>query len=151
MRVDSHLSAADAWDRILDLPAHSAVIPLTSLRGPALTGHLTAGSTFVARTGWRRMGFDDPMVVEQWQPPTAETPGRCLIRKTGRTVTGAIDLTVSPRPGGSSIAWRQRIGIRGVPAVAAPLVRLVAERAYRQTIRLLLAHESPQKPSPRGQ
>lgn len=142
VRIDSELTPDVAWDRILDLSAHSRLIPFTTLRGPGVATGLTAGSTFEARTGWRRMGFDDPMIVESWRPPAGEQAGRCVIRKTGRTVTGVIELTVGPAPGGSSVLWSQRIGVRGVPAIAAPIVRVVAERAYRHTIRRLLAHPS---------
>src|SRR6478609_11154301 len=69
VHLDSPLSAPEAWRRILDLRAHTAVIPLTTVTGAALSAaELGPGSRFVARTGLGPIGFDDTMVVESIVP-----------------------------------------------------------------------------------
>ena len=69
IRIESPLSATDAWGRILDLRAHSVVIPLTTVTGETLdAAGLAAGSRFNARTAVGPWGFDDPMVVETRDP-----------------------------------------------------------------------------------
>ena len=46
VHLDSDLSAAEAWRRILDLRAHSEVIPFTTVRGDRLeAADLVPGST----------------------------------------------------------------------------------------------------------
>lgn len=132
------LSATEAFDRILDLDAHTALIPLTTVRHEGVLG---AGRTFVARTGLGRIGFDDQMVVDEFRPPGPETPGRCRIRKTGRWVLGTIDLSVSGDANHAVVLWTQDIRIRWISRVADPVVTAVARVAYRTMLRRLLAHQ----------
>jgi ribosomal protein S28E/S33 len=138
--VDSDLPAPEAWRRLLDLEAHTAVIPLTTVTGDALAARdLVDGSRFVARTALGPVGFDDVMVVESIEAPAATTAGRARIRKEGKVVRGDIDLLVTPTASGSTVEWSQRIGVRGVPALLDPVVAKVAGAAYGSTIRRLLA------------
>ena len=138
--VPSDLPASEAWRRLLDLDAHTAVIPLTTLTGDALAARdLVDGSRFVARTALGPVGFDDVMVVESIEAPAATTAGRARIRKEGKVVRGDIDLLVTPTASGSTVEWSQRIGVRGVPALLDPVVAKVAGAAYGSTIRRLLA------------
>jgi hypothetical protein len=137
--IDSPLPAPEAWRRILDLRAHGAVIPLTKVSGEALeAGRLAPGSRFVARTGLGPIGFDDPMLVESCAAPTEHDAGVARIRKEGRTVTGRITLRVTPTATGSVVGWKQRIRVRGVPAVFDAAVARVAEAAYRRALEGLL-------------
>jgi hypothetical protein len=138
--VDSDLPAPEAWRRLLDLEAHTAVIPLTTVTGDALAARdLVDGSRFVARTALGPVGFDDVMVVESIAAPAATTAGRARIRKEGKVIRGDIDLLVTPTASGSTVEWSQRIGVRGVPALLDPVVAKVAGAAYGSTIRRLLA------------
>ncbi len=134
------LPAAEAWRRVLDLDAHTAVIPLTTVRGDAMAAtDLVPGSRFTARTAVGPVGFDDVMVVDEIAQPTDGSGGRALIRKEGRVIRGDIELQVAPRGAGSStLDWTQRISVRGVPRALDPVVALVARAAYGKTIRQLL-------------
>ena len=134
------LTAPEAWRRVLDLRAHTAVIPLTTVTGDAMgASDLVDGSRFVARTGLGPVGFDDVMVVDSIVPPTPTTAGRARIRKDGKVVRGAIDLSVTPTAAGSTVVWRQQISVRGVPAVLDRVVATVARAAYGTALRKLLA------------
>lgn len=138
--LDPPLSAPEAWKRILDLTAHTAVIPLTTVTGDAMAARdLVDGSRFVARTGLGPIGFDDVMVVDSVVAPTTTTAGRARIHKEGKVVRGAIDLVVTPTGTGSSVRWTQQIGVRGVPAALDPVVSRIARAAYGSTLRRLLA------------
>ncbi|MDN5795028.1 MAG: hypothetical protein L0H79_04675 [Intrasporangium sp.] len=124
------VSAAQAWERVLDLRAHGEVIPFTTVRAAA---GLTRGSRFVARTAVGRVGFDDPMVVEAFRPPLADVPGFARIRKEGRVIRGRIDLVItcpSAQAGCSSVTWIQEISVYGVPRLLDPIVAAGARAAY---------------------
>ena len=140
VRLDPPLSAPEAWKRVLDLRAHTAVIPLTTVTGDAMVAsELVGGSRFVARTGLGPVGFDDVMVVDSIAAPTVSSAGRARIRKEGKVVRGLIDLVVTPTDRGSSVRWTQHIGVRGVPAILDPVVSRIARAAYGSTLRRLLA------------
>ena len=140
VHLDSTLPAPEAWRRVLDLHAHSAVIPLTTVTGEAMTADgLVQGSRFVARTGVGPVGFDDVMVVDSIAAPTTETAGEARIHKEGKAIRGTITLRVTPMAAGSTVVWSQQIGVRGVPGLLDPVVSRVARTAYGTTLRRLLA------------
>lgn len=140
VHLDSTLPAPEAWRRVLDLRGHTAVIPLTTVTGDAMTAdELVAGSRFVGRTGLGPVGFDDAMVVHAITPPTSEHAGSARIDKEGKAVRGSIDLRVAPAASGSTLDWSQRIEVRGVPRILDPIVSRIARSAYRTTLRRLLA------------
>ncbi len=89
------LGAEAAWARLTDWPSHSKFIPFTEVR---VTSEVTegVGTVFVAHTSLGWPGFDDPMEVTYWQPPTDHRDGVCRIVKLGRVVTGWAVLTVAP-------------------------------------------------------
>lgn len=139
VHLDSPLPAAEAWRRVLDLHAHTAVIPLTTVTGEAMSAdRLVPGSRFVARTGVGPVGFDDVMVVESITAPSTDHAGTAWIQKEGRVVGGSIDLRVAPAGTGSTVEWSQQIGVRGVPRLLDPVVARVAELAYGTALRRLL-------------
>ena len=139
IRIASALPAPQAWARVLDLRAHSAVIPLTTVTGATLdAADLAPGSTFVARTALGPVGFDDPMTIVDVLAPTTTSAGRAEITKTGRVVHGRVHLTVSPTEAGSEVLWRQTIRVTGVPPLADPVVSRIARAAYSRTLRALL-------------
>lgn len=141
--LESDLAAADAWRRVLDLRMHSRVIPLTTVRGSALSADsLTAGSQFVARTAVGPVGFDDAMTVDEITAPRDSSPGVARIRKEGKVIRGSIVLRVSPVAAGSRVEWRQEITVWRIPTLLEPLVARVAEQAYAAALRRLLARDS---------
>lgn len=137
VRLQPSLAATEAFDRLLDLDAHTALIPLTTVRHD---GALGAGRAFVARTALGPLRIDDPMVVDEFRRPRVEAPGRCRIRKTGRWVLGTIDLTVTGDAHHAVVTWTQDIQVRWISRVADPVVTAVARVAYRTMLRRLLAH-----------
>jgi len=140
LALDSRLRPDEAWRRVLDLRAHSRVIPLTTVTGDALSAlELRQGSRFVARTALGPIAVDDAMVVDEITEPHDDAPGMARIHKEGRVVRGSIVLRVTPRPSGSRVEWVQQIRVRWVPALLDPVVAWVARRSYAATLRRLLA------------
>lgn len=134
--LTSPLPAAQAFTQILDLDAHTALIPFTVVHHAPPLGR---GSVFVARTALGPIGFNDRMHVLAYAPPRGGEPGRCTIAKTGRWLRGPIHLTVHPSDAGCTVRWRQELRVRGLPRLADPVVRIVAIRAYRSVLTRLLA------------
>ena len=142
VHLDPPLSAPEAWRRVLDLRAHTAVIPLTRVTGDArVAADLGPGSRLVARTGIGPVGLDDAMVVESIMQPTPHSAGTARIRKVGNVVRGSIELRVTPTAAGCTVDWSQRIDVRGVPDRLGPLVSWVAGAAYGRALRALLARD----------
>ena len=146
VRLDVPLPPEEAWRRVWNLDAHSRLIPLTTLRGDGTGGTpLRAGSRFVARTAVGPAGLDDVMEVRRFEsPPPGGGEGHAVVVKTGRAIGGSIEAIVEPARregdlgGGSQVQWRQEISLRGIPAVADPLVAAVAKLAYSSVLRRLL-------------
>ena len=90
----------DVLRRVLDLRAHSRVIPLTRVTPEVAADQLAVGTVFVARTSVGPVGFDDPMRVDQlsFRPATA-TPA-CGRRRDRHA--GAWQTTSMLWPSGSS-------------------------------------------------
>lgn len=139
IRIESPLTAPEAWRRILDVHRHEDVVPLTTMSGAKYAAELAPGSRFVGRTGVGPVGFDDPMVVDEITAPTVDTPGLARIRKEGNVVRGWIELTVTPSVhGGSVVEWVQQISVWGVPSAAGAVTAAVAKAAYGQALERLL-------------
>jgi hypothetical protein len=111
----SGLSVDEAWTRLTDWQRHGHAMPLTKV---SVTEPSEAvGTTFVARTGIGPVGFDDPMEVTHWQPPTESTIGVCRIVKHGRVAAAehsspfhrcqaAVRFAGRKKPGSGSAAVR---------------------------------------------
>lgn len=124
---------AQVWARLWDLDRHTAAVPFTSAGG----GPLGAGTRFVARTAVGSLGFDDDMVVREWDPPH-----RAVIDKVGRVLTGSIEVTLDPvgeapdeGDGSTRLRWRQTYGATRVPDRVAGLARPAVRAAYRSALR----------------
>ncbi|OYO25236.1 hypothetical protein CGZ93_01945 [Enemella dayhoffiae] len=128
---------ADALAALLDLDAHTAVIPFTRVRHDGR--ELREGTEFVARTAVGPVGFDDRMRVEQWLPPVEGRVGRVLISKRGRPLGGRIEILVRPDGRGSVVEWRQELTVLGLPGLLGRPAAAVAAAAYGSVIRRLLA------------
>lgn len=146
--VDVGATTDEVWGLLTDWPAHGRWVPLTRVRvlTPRATG---VGARFVGRSslavvGLDRVGFDDPMEVTVWQPPTGGQAGRCEVRKLGRVVTGtaAFDVVPLPAPPGrpsTRVVWDEDVDIapRRLTRLAAPLVSLAGRLAFTATLRTM--------------
>ncbi|MBT2367349.1 SRPBCC family protein [Streptomyces sp. ISL-10] len=132
------LPAAECWLRVTDWPAHAAQVPLTSVsvRGGTPTG---VGTVFVARTGLGRLGFDDPMEVVRWQPPSGARPGRCRLVKRGRVITGWAEIEVRPVGEGSAVVGVEELRFAALPRVLDRLVARVGRVIFGRALQGLLA------------
>ena len=114
---DSARSPADAWARVTDWPRHAQYVPLTSITVPT-DPPAGVGTTFVAFTGLGRVGFDDPMTVTEWRPPTDGAAGHCRLEKQGRVMLGWAEITVEATGTGSRTTWREDITVHHLPRLA---------------------------------
>ncbi|WP_415948876.1 SRPBCC family protein [Streptomyces sp. KLOTTS4A1] len=108
------LPVPEAWRRVTDWERHAALIPFT--RTTVLTdGPNRAGTRFVARTGLGPLGFDDPMEITLWQPPSPAA--RCRLSKTGTALTGWAEIEVHPavRGTGSYVVWCEDLRLARLP------------------------------------
>lgn len=123
-------SPDQVWLRLWDLDRHGATVPLTTMAG----GPLGPGARFSGRTALGPLGFDDDMVVRDWDPPR-----RAVVDKVGRAVTGSIVATLEPVADGTLLRWRQTYGSAFVPASLAALARPAVRTAYRSALRRITA------------
>ena len=136
--ASSSLPPQQAWDRVTDWPRHGEHVPLTRVRvgTPPPAG---AGTRFTARTGTATIGFDDPMEVVTWQPPTDGRPGFCRIEKRGRVILGWAELTVEALGAGSVTTWREQADPAHLPRFAEPVARAFGRVVFGRVLRKLLA------------
>lgn len=139
--IDSQLPPEQAWDRVMDLTAHDAVIPLTRIESGMVTAReLTDGHRFIAWTGIGPVGFHDVMVWTRVDPPAAGKPGLAHVVKHGRAVRGDVTFTVEPGPGGGSrLVWNQRWQLPWAPEIASAITAPGARLGYRYVLGRLLA------------
>jgi hypothetical protein len=111
----------EAFARVTDWERHGEIVPLSSVR--------LTGTGFVVRSGWGRVGFDDPMDVVAWDPPRF-----CRLEKTGRVILGSAEISVEPTGSGSRITWREVAHVRGVPRFLAAVERAVGTAVFRRLL-----------------
>jgi uncharacterized protein YndB with AHSA1/START domain len=128
------------WALVTDWPAQSRWIPLTTVTidspGPAGTG---LGTRFTGRSRLGPVGFDDPMEVAEWRPPSGVTAGRCRIRKLGPWLTGWAEIEVRPEPGGSRVEWVEEVRARWTPRIADPVIAAVGSAFFGRVLRKMAA------------
>ncbi len=137
VRREIAASAHQVWALLTDWPAHGRWVALTTVRTTSARPD-GVGATFVGRTGLGPVGFDDPMTVTLWQPPTATEPGRCTVRKTGRVVLGEATFVVEPlAPRRCLLTWSEDVDVAGVRRLpfAAPVSRWVGTAVFRAVVR----------------
>ena len=140
-RLDAPVPAGRVWDRLVDWPAHGQGVPLTTVRVLTPSG-AGVGARFVGRTGIGPLGFDDPMEVVEWRPPTDAVPGFCRVEKLGRIVLGGAWFEVAPTgPGSCRVTWTEDIEIVPVRLTRplAPLVAVVGRLAFTRVLRQAVA------------
>jgi len=132
------LPAGQLWTVVTDWPAHSRWIPLTTVTidpdSPVRTG---LGARFTGRTTLGPVGFDDPMTVTVWQPPTDGEPGRCRVVKRGRWLIGWAEIEVQPDTDGCRLSWIEDVRLRWLPPAADRAVALAGRLVFDRTLRNL--------------
>lgn len=126
------VSAQQAWDALVDWPAQRHWMPLTRVmvddNGNDLSGaghHV--GARFVARTGWGPLGFDDPMEISHWDPPS-----RCEVIHHGRVVRGVGWFDVRARDERRCVVtWGERLELPFGTAVLQIGMRIALRRFAR--------------------
>jgi uncharacterized protein YndB with AHSA1/START domain len=116
------------WRAAVDWPRQHEWIWGTRVNG----GHGT-GAEVIGRTGIGPIGFTDPMVITEWDPPH-----RCVMRHTGRVVRGTGIFEVTPRGSRSEFRWIEHIQLPVPPAVGALAGRVIvpiAEWGLRSSLR----------------
>jgi hypothetical protein len=136
------LSPSETWRRLVNWPKHADRVPLTSIRvlTPTRSG---VGTVIVARTSVGPIGFDDPMEVTEWAPPTDDEAGFCRLEKRGSAVTGWAELTVTPEPGGGSTAiWREDIHVWKLPGLLDRPTTMSSKVLFGRVLRHLLRSDA---------
>lgn len=85
----------EAWAAATDWPGQREWVVLTDVRE-------VAPGRVEAFTGWRGIGFTDPMTVTTWEPPY-----RCVVRHEGRVVRGWAAFEVQPTETGARLVWSE--------------------------------------------
>ncbi|WP_320785177.1 SRPBCC family protein [Streptomyces sp. CRN 30] len=131
----------ETWRRLTDWERHADVVPLTRIT--VLTSPPThTGTSFVGRTGLGPLGFDDPMEVVVWEPPTPAAPDRaahCRLEKRGGFVKGWAEIEVQPHgAGGSRAVWREELSPRLVPSLLDRPLKWAARWVFGRAVDRLL-------------
>jgi uncharacterized protein YndB with AHSA1/START domain len=139
--IDVAAPVQRVWDRITDWPAHGRWIALTTVR---VTSDRPdgVGATFVGRSGIGRIGFDDPMEIVEWTPPSAGRPGTVQLRKHGRVVLGWAGVEVADGPGGGTrVRWTEDVQIAPtwLTRPADRLIEIGGRLAFDRTLRAMAA------------
>lgn len=111
----------EAFSRLTDWQRHGDVVPLTTVR--------LTDTGFVARSGFGRFAFDDPMDVVEWDPPRF-----CRLEKRGRVIRGWAEISVSPTESGSKVVWREVAHVTGVPRIFARLENATGSALFRRLL-----------------
>jgi hypothetical protein len=103
------------WRAAVDWPRQHEWIWGTRVNG----GHGT-GAKVTGWTGIGPIGFTDPMVITEWDPPR-----RCVLRHTGRVVRGTGTFEVVSRGPRSEFRWTEHVQLPVPPAVGALAGRVI--------------------------
>ncbi|MDJ0343535.1 SRPBCC family protein [Streptomyces sp. H10-C2] len=134
----SPLPVDEVWRRLTRWERHAAHVPLTriSVTTPPPT---RVGTVFVARTGLGPVGFDDPMEIVRWDPPSPGVVGHCRLEKRGTVVVGWAEIEVSARDTGSWLVWREDLRVRRLPRLFDGTTVLSGRLLFGRAITGLLA------------
>jgi uncharacterized protein YndB with AHSA1/START domain len=134
-------SPARVWELVTDWPAQSRWIPLTDvvIDRPGTEGTTGLGVRFTGRTRLGPLGFDDPMEVTEWQPPSGDGHGRCRVRKLGPWLTGWAEIDVRPESGGSRVEWIEEVRARWTPRIADPVIAALGSAFFGWVLRKMAA------------
>jgi hypothetical protein len=134
--VEQSIDAApqDVWDTVTDWPTQSAWMLGTRVTAGRGEG-IGVGGEFEAFTGIGKLGFADPMVVTEWQPPR-----RCVVAHTGAVVRGVGIIEVHGLPDDRSrLIWIEELTLPGgvLGRLAWPVARPVVGWGVRHSLRRL--------------
>jgi len=141
--TDVAAPAGRTWQLVTDWPSHGRWVPLTtvSVLEPGAGGR-GVGTRFVGRTGVGPIGFDDPMTVTAFVPPSGDlegdAAGRCDVDKVGRVVRGIAWFEVQPVDAGRCrLTWGEDVEIapRALTRALRPLVELAGRQGLRSVLR----------------
>ena len=93
--VDVPASVEEVWAAATDWPGQREWVLLTDVRQ-------VADDRIEAFTGWRGVGFTDPMTITTWEPPH-----RCVVRHDGRVVRGWAAFEVQESENGARLVWTE--------------------------------------------
>lgn len=130
------ISAAEAWQRLLDLQRHTQAIVLTRITPD--DAPMQAGLRFVARTQLGPVGFDDVMDVRTADGPVKRKPGHLVIDKETLGLAGTVEVTVEQLATGARLVWRQRLDGGGPLLLLHPLASVVVGAGYAVALRKIL-------------
>ncbi|WP_299033429.1 hypothetical protein [uncultured Pseudokineococcus sp.] len=153
--MSARRSAPVVWRHLTDWPWQTGSIPLTRVFSTRRTGGV--GDSFTGRTALLGVGFDDPMDVVRWEPPTAGAPedgglpGTAVLAKRGSVVLGSAALRVDPLTAGSCrVVWGEDVEIAPVALTRplAPLLRVPAWVGLRSVVVDMVRRVEAQTPEP---
>lgn len=130
--------ATVVWGRLIDLDAHTAAIPLTTVV-PA-NHHMAEGLRFVGETRMGPVTIHDRMRVERADPPSEQHPGHLVVQKSG-PMAGQVEATVEQVPTGTLLVWRQSVRPAWLPTALRPLGALIAKWAYGIGVRRIVGQQ----------
>lgn len=116
------------WQAAIDWPRQREWIWATRVRG----GH-GAGAKVTGWTGIGPVGFTDPMVITDWDPPR-----RCEVTHTGRVVRGTGVFEVASRGSRCEFRWTEYLLLPLPPALgrlASGVIRPLAQWWLRSSLR----------------
>ena len=119
---------AATWRAAVDWSRQHEWIWATRVSG----GH-GRGAEVTGWTGIGPVGFTDPMVITEWDPPR-----RCVLKHTGTVVRGTGIFEVAPHGPGSQFQWTEQLQLPVPPAVgrlAGLVITPIAEWALRSSQR----------------
>jgi len=155
VEVTARRSAPVVWRHLTDWPWQSASIPLTRVVRTRSAGG--EGDSFTGRTALLGVGFDDPMDVVRWEPPTAGAPGDgarpgvAVLAKRGSVVLGSAALRVDPLTAGSCrVVWGEDVELAPVALTRPlePLLRVPAWVGLRSVVADLVRRVEAETPEP---
>lgn len=135
IELPSSLPPGETLRRVLDLRAHTRVIPLTRVTPEVAAADLAVGTVLVARTSIGPFGFDDPMRLDE----LSFQPAAATITKLGKTITGVVRITVEPTATGSVLRWEQSVDLPWLPRLLLPPAVPILSGGYRRVLRRLIA------------
>ncbi|HEU5265936.1 MAG TPA: SRPBCC family protein [Jatrophihabitans sp.] len=131
---DTALTPQQAWARVVDWRRHGAYVPLTTVS----VGRAAGATVVTARTGIGALGFDDPMEIVEWAPPSDGATGRCRLEKRGRVLRGWAEISVAPRDGGARVTWREEAMPAHLPRFAIGMAGATGALVFGRVLRRLL-------------
>ena len=122
------------WDAVTDWPSQSTWMLGTHVTAGRDDG-IGVGGELEAFTGIGKLGFRDPMVITEWQPPQ-----RCVVAHTGTVVRGIGIIEVRELSHERSLVrWIEELELPGglVGRLAWPAARPVVVWGVRHSLRRL--------------